>query len=84
MGLLDLATNPAVRFSRSGMPDAVEPLRPLTAAEASLRTHRGDRRHAGVREKLTRRGRRSDRTSSAAVTSRAAPATGSSSRRTAG
>ncbi len=40
MGLLDLATNPAVRFSRSGMPDAVEPLRPLTAAEASLRTHR--------------------------------------------
>ncbi len=40
MGLLDLATNPAVRFSRSGMPDAVEPLRPLTAAEASLRMHR--------------------------------------------
>ena len=42
MGLLDLATNPAVRFSRSGMPDAVEPLRPLnevTAAQASLRTH---------------------------------------------
>ena len=38
-GLLDLATNNPARFSQSGMPDAVRPLRPLTAAEASLRTH---------------------------------------------